>query len=351
MSASSGSGVLVSNNAALALPVDHFRVNPRVMMTNAQDIVDNMIKQNLYSLHPDLFKGLDTKVDLSWTVVGYDLLNHKFPDSMNMEGCRLDPKLLKDLETIVEALPRAVRILGGSGVPVAASSGVPESGGIPVELARIIGAWMNLCQKATTRGTLVYSVVMTHAWLNNVPVSMYTDLHERYLWIDNPGKFDFGWHLHDFVMGARACLMKLGALSNSIDVSRMSGVEVFRGSLREQNWHLINAEYTKEDFIKAKFGEGIVPFFNDADIMDNYVLDPWTTKCFPEGGYYASTHITWFIEGRGKYFYMFPSSGVEVFKLPGDFIKGRFIPGGHTSTYSCVYKTHFLFLVSQCHYV
>ena len=44
----------------------------------------------------------------------------------------------------------------------------------------------------------------------------------------------------------------------------------------------------QEDFVKAKYGEGIIPFFNDDEVVNNYHLRPFTTKCFPEGGYHPS---------------------------------------------------------------
>ena len=327
MRASACSGVQVLSQAVVPdnFFLDDLRVSPRVMLTNAQNIVDNMIKSDIASVHPDLFKGMQTQVDMSWTVVGYDLLNHKFPASMDMINCPLDPKLLMDLATIEDALPRARSILASEGCS-----------GVPVELGRILGAWGNFCEKAR-KGTLVYSVVMVHAWLNNVAINMYQDIYEQYLWIAEPRKFDFNWHVRDFVVGSRACLMKIGALENSIDVTRMSAVEVQPLSRLDQNWYLIDSEYTQAEFKKSVFGEGIVPFFHDKDIMEHYVLNTWTTKCFPEGGYSASEdsgeNMTWFIEGRGKYFHLFPSSGVDGFKLPGDFIKGKFVPGGHTCTY------------------
>ena len=50
--------------------------------------------------------------------------------------------------------------------------------GFPVELARILGVWKCFCEKAR-KGTLVYSVVMVHAWLNNVAISMHRPLDHR----------------------------------------------------------------------------------------------------------------------------------------------------------------------------
>ena len=61
--------------------------------------------------------------------MGYDLLNHKFPNPMDMINCPLGPKLLMDLANIEDALPRAA---GGSGARRVAvwdgGSGFPVEG-------------------------------------------------------------------------------------------------------------------------------------------------------------------------------------------------------------------------------
>ena len=56
-----------------------------------------------------------------------------------------------------------------------------------------------MCEKAS-RGTVVYSVVMVHAWLDYVPVAMFQNLYGEYLCNENATKFDSGWDIHDFVV-------------------------------------------------------------------------------------------------------------------------------------------------------
>jgi hypothetical protein len=153
-------------------------------------------------------------------------------------------------------------------------------------MLQVVSAWTNLCRKARD-GKLVYSVLMVHAWLNHAPLGKYKDLYETYLFVEEPKTFDWGWHLHDF-LAIRQVLRRCGVLTSAVDVSRLSAVEVPPDSLQDSNWHLINMSYDAENFKEAKFGKGIIPFCHNDTVMANYRLEPFTTKCFPEGGFNAS---------------------------------------------------------------
>ena len=50
--------------------------------------------------------------------------------------------------------------------------------------------------------------------------------------------------------------------------------------------------YDQENFKEAKYGADIIPFFNDEDVMNDYVLTPFTTKSFPDGGYQIADEAT-----------------------------------------------------------
>jgi hypothetical protein len=254
---------------------------------------------------------MDTRSNLSWTIVGFDAVNTCFPDIMDLLNVPLDVKILKDLQQIEENLPRVV---------------VQSP-----EMLRVVSAWTNLCRKARD-GKLVYSVVMVHAWLNHAPLGKYKDLYETYLFVAEPKTFDWGWHLHNFILGVRQVFRKCGVLSSAVDVSRLSAVEVPPDSLQDSNWHLINMLYDVENFKQAKFGKGIIPFCHNDTVMANYRLERFTTKCFPEGGFIASLpgeneSVSWYVEGRGKFFMLFTAR--KVYKVPGDFVAGEFLPGGH----------------------
>ena len=219
---------------------------------------------------------------------------------------------MKDLQQIEENLPRVV---------------VQSA-----EMLQVVSAWTTLCRKARN-GKLVYSVVMVHAWLNHAPLEKYKDLYETYLFVADPNTFDWGWHMHDFITGVRQALRKCGVLSSAVDISRYSAVEVPQAPLQDSNWWLISTSYEAENFKQAKFGKGIIPFCHDDTIMANYRLEPFTPKCFPEGGFNASLpgeneSVSWYVEGRGKFFMLFTAK--RAYKLPGDFVAGAFLPGGHT---------------------
>ena len=81
---------------------------------------------------------------------------------------------------------------------------------------------------------MLYTVVMTHAWLNHAAMGTYRDFYEEYFWIANPQKFDWSWHLGDFVVGARAALKKMGATAKTVGVSRLSGVEIPLGDKQHE---------------------------------------------------------------------------------------------------------------------
>ena len=98
------------------------------MLADAQDLVDRMGEQSQTSLHPNLTRGMDTRSNLSWTIVGFDAVNTCFPDIMDLLNVPLDVKILKDLQQIEENLPRVV---------------VQSP-----EMLRVVSAWTNLCRKA-----------------------------------------------------------------------------------------------------------------------------------------------------------------------------------------------------------
>ena len=81
---------------------------------------------------------------------------------------------------------------------------------------------------------------------------------------------------------------------------------------------------------QAKFGKGIIPFCHNDTVMANYRLELFTTRCLPEGGFNTSLpgeneSVSWYVEGRGKYLLLF--TAITVYKLPGDFVEGKFLPG------------------------
>ena len=201
-------------------------VVPDVMFADVTEhIFEYMADKSRTSLHPNIQKGMQTTSNLSWTLFGFDHLNSCFPAQMDMNFTQIDSKTLKDLAEIEDMLKR-----------VTAQS---------VELLRVVAAWNSLCKKAQN-GKVVYSVIMVHAWLNNVEFGKFQDLWEEYLWIKNPATFDWSWHLHDFILGARKVFRRLGVLSSAVDVTRLSGVEIPSGSLKDVNWNLINKTFVKD---------------------------------------------------------------------------------------------------------
>ena len=212
--------------ASSAQVSEFFMVVPDVMFADVTEhIFEYMADKSRTSLHPNIQKGMQTTSNLSWTLFGFDHLNGCFPAQMDMNFSQLDAKTLKDLAEIEDMLKR-----------VTAQS---------VELLRVVAAWNSLCKKAQN-GKVVYSVIMVHAWLNNVEFGKFQDLWEEYLWIKNPTTFDWSWHLHDFILGARKVFRRLGVLSSAVDVTRLSGVEIPSGSLKDVNWNLINKTFVKD---------------------------------------------------------------------------------------------------------
>ena len=83
------------------------------------------------------------------------------------------------------------------------------------EMLQVVTAWISLCEKART-SKVVYSVVMTHAWLNNLPLEEYEDTRETYLFVKEPNAFNWNWHMHDFIIGVRQVLWLCGVPSSEV---------------------------------------------------------------------------------------------------------------------------------------
>ena len=298
--------------------VEALCVNMSTMSLNAMQLVSMMHttasthQQGHSSLHPTLQRGVSTIDNLSWTLVGFDATILSYPAEMDIITPPLPAKYAKDLQDIQVRLGLLC-------------SGVQER-------AIVVRAWQEICRKALEEPKFVYGVVMTHAWLNRVPLSTCCDTYwGEYLFVEDPDSFDFYWHLRDFVAGVRKVLVACNIIRNVPDVSRMPGVSVPVLSLKERNMVVVTRAFPKEKFDESKFVEGCVPVFRCDAIMENHTLSEFSMTRFPQGTWFPRVPGTtpnttvWYTEGRNKFFMVF--SGVDVFKLPGGLIQGEFVPG------------------------